>query len=387
MEHVVLSPANAARIGKANQAMAWLRRRRWFALFVILPTVIATLYYGLIASDVYVSEARFVIKAPSQKQAQLSSLANLIQTTGLSAGQEQANEVLEYVRSRSALEALQKRVDVRDKFMADEADFLSRFPAPFRENRFENLYKYYGKMVEARLDKDTGTAVLAVKAFNPEDARQINSGLLALSEELVNRLNDRAQGKAIAEAESRVAGAQGRLREARIALQQYRNASVLLDPVKQASGVLDVSNRLVAERAALQAQLEVMARAAPANPAIPALRSRIVAISTQIAAQTGRAVGTEGGIASKLGEYEKLAMEQEFAGQMLTAAEATLEQSRNEARKQQFYLERIVEPNRPDMALLPERLKQILVVAAAAFCLYFIGWMLIVGILEHSPED
>lgn len=387
MEHVVLSPANAARIGKANQAMAWLRRRRWFALFVILPTVIATLYYGLIASDVYVSEARFVIKAPSQKQAQLSSLANLIQTTGLSAGQEQANEVLEYVRSRSALEALQKRVDVRDKFMTDEADFLSRFPAPFREDRFENLYKYYGKMVEARLDKDTGTAVLAVKAFNPEDAWQINSGLLALSEELVNRLNDRAQGKAIAEAENRVAGAQGRLRKARIALQQYRNASVLLDPVKQASGVLDVSNRLVAERAALLAQLEAMVRAAPANPAIPALRSRIVAISTQIAAQTGRAVGTEGGIASKLGEYEKLAMEQEFAGQMLTAAEATLEQSRNEARKQQFYLERIVEPNRPDMALLPERLKQILVVAAAAVCLYFIGWMLIVGILEHSPED
>jgi len=26
-------------------------------------------------------------------------------------------------------------------------------------------------------------------------------------------------------------------------------------------------------------------------------------------------------------------------------------------------------------------------VAASAICLYFIGWMLIVGILEHSPDD
>lgn len=387
MEHAVQRPAGEASAGWPDRMLLWLKRRRWVAIFVILPTVLATLYYGAIASDVYVSEARFVIKAPNQRQAQLSSLANLIQTTGLSAGQEQANEVLEYVRSRSALEALQKRVDVRGKFMSGEADVFSRFPAPFREDRFENLYKYYGNMVEARLDKDTGTAVLSVKAFTPEDAQQVNSGLLTLSEELVNRLNDRAQGRAIAEAENRVAEAQDRLRKARLALQQYRNSSVLLDPAKQATGVLDVSNRLVAERAALLAQLEAMVRAAPANPSIPALRSRIAAISTQIAAQTGRAVGTDSGIASKLGEYEKLAMEQEFAGQMLTAAEATLEQARNDARKQQFYLERIVEPNRPDMALLPQRLKQILVVAGAAICLYFIGWMLIVGILEHSPED
>ena len=44
-----------------------LYRRRWFFLFVALPTLLAVLYYGLIASDVYVSQSRFVIKAPGQK--------------------------------------------------------------------------------------------------------------------------------------------------------------------------------------------------------------------------------------------------------------------------------------------------------------------------------
>ena len=78
--------------------------------------------------------------------------------------------------------------------------------------------------------------------------------------------------------------------------------------------------------------------------------------------------------------------EQEFAQQTLTAASTAFEQARAEAQKQQFYLERVVDPNTPDTALLPNRLRDILIVFGASLCLYFIGWMLVVGILEHSPE-
>ncbi|EXS67930.1 hypothetical protein [Sphingobium sp. Ant17] len=46
----------------------WLKKRRWFLIFVrFCPTLLAMLYYGLIASDIYVSESRFVIKSPDQK--------------------------------------------------------------------------------------------------------------------------------------------------------------------------------------------------------------------------------------------------------------------------------------------------------------------------------
>ena len=109
----------------------WLKKRRWFLLMVALPTLLAALYYGLIASDIYISESRFVIKSPDQKRGQTSTLANLVQTTGLSGGQEQTNEVLTYVRSRDALKALEKTVGVRDKFSSPQADFLSRFPVSY----------------------------------------------------------------------------------------------------------------------------------------------------------------------------------------------------------------------------------------------------------------
>jgi len=379
-------PVEAETPVRQSAFSAWLKKRRWFVLFVIVPTLLAAVYYGLFASDVYVSEARFVIKSPDQKRPQLSSLANLIQTTGLSSGQEQANEILEFVRSRDALRDLERNVRIRERY-AKHGDFLSRFPGPLHNNSFEDLYEYYGKMVDARLDTENGTAILTVKAFTPNDAFAVNSSLLDISEAMVNRLNARAQNRAVSEAQRQVNLATERAKNARVALAGYRNSQELIDPAKQAVGVLEIANNMIATRAALQAQLDEMLRVAPANPSIPALRNQINAISAQIAAQDNRVVGSKQGIASKLGGYEDLFVEQEFATENLNVANAALVQARNEAQRQQFYLVRIVEANKPDMPLLPHRLLSIIVCAAVLTCLYFIGWMLIVGILEHAPED
>lgn len=375
------------RVLRRSKARDRLHRHRWLALFVGLPTLLAIIYYGLVASPIYVSQSSFVIKTPGQKSAPTLSLANLVQSSGLSAGQEQTKEVLQYIRSRNALQDLQAQTDFKTKYANRDADFLSRFPAPLRGDSFEDLYRYYGSVVGAQLDPDSGLAVLEVRAFKPDDAHDINAKLLDLSEVLVNRLNQRAEGRAISEAERRVLRAEERVRSARVALASFRNRQDIIDPKEQAAGVLEVSNELIREQAALQAQLDLMLRVAPRNPSIPALRNRVVAIGRQIGAQTGRVVGTPTGIASKLGAYEKLNVEQEFATQTLTAANAALEQARTEAQKQQFYLERVVEPNKPDDPMLPRRLKQILIIFAASLCLYFIGWMLVVGILEHAPED
>jgi len=372
---------------RAGGVARWLVGHKWFAALVILPTVLAIVYYGLIASDQYVSESRFIIKSPGQRSAQISSLASLIQTTGLTTGQEQTSEVLDYLRSRGAVDDLMRRTDLRAAYARPGVDFLSRYPLPWKADRRENLYRFYQSMVDANHDSDTQVAVVTVKAFNPQDAYQINASLLDLSEEFVNRLNDRAQRKAIAEAERRVSEAEGRVRRARIALSAYRNATQLIDPSKQAGGVLDVANKLISERSALQAQLEVMLRAAPANPTIPALRSRIAAIGHEIASQNSRAVGTPTAISSKLARFEGLTVEQEFATQNYTVASAALEQARGEAQKQQFYLERVANPSKPDLSALPHRLQQIATIFGAALFLYFVGWMLYVGILEHAPED
>lgn len=387
MHHDPELQRQAEQSGSGGSLLARLRKWRWFGLFVIMPSLLATLYYGVIAADVYVSESRFVIKAPDRQRGSGTSLGTLLQSTGLGNGQEQASEIIGYLRSRDALVELSERTDVREAFGSPEADFLSRFPLIYQGNSFEDLYAYYGSMVSAMRDSETGLTVLRVDAFTPEEAQALNLGLLTLSEELVNRLNQRVNSQAIDEAQDRVELAQQRVREARIELGAYRNSSEILDPEQQGMGMLAVSNELIAQEASLRAQLSEIRRIAPNHPSIPALQQRIASVSQQVAEQTGRAVGTPDGLASRMTEYENLLVEQEFATQTLTAANAALEQARVEAMQQQYYLERVVDPNLPDDAILPARLKGILAVLFATLCLYLVGWMLVVGILEHAPED
>ena len=334
----------------------------------------------------YVSESRFVIKAPNKRQSSGGSLGALLQTTGLSSGEAQAGEIIGYLHSRDALKDVSDRIDVRAVFASPDADYFSRFPLIYQSDTFENLYEYYRGMVSA-MPAETGLTELTVKAYTPEEAQALNFALLNLSEGLVNQLNQRINSKAIEEAEARVETAQLRARDARLALGAYRNASQILDPEQQGLSVLTVSNALIAQEAALRAQLSEIQRIAPRHPSIPALRERITAVSQQVAAQTGRAVGNPDALASRLTEYENLMVEQEFATQTLTAANAALEQARVEALEQQYYIERVVEPNLPDDAILPSRIKSILAVIFACLCLYLVGWMLVVGILEHAPED
>jgi capsular polysaccharide transport system permease protein len=63
---------------------------------------------------------------------------------------------------------------------------------------------------------------------------------------------------------------------------------------------------------------------------------------------------------------------------------AELESARAEAQQKQVYLERLVEPNLPDKAMQPRRIRSVFTV----FMLGLIGWgvatLLIASVREHS---
>ena len=77
-------------------------------------------------------------------------------------------------------------------------------------------------------------------------------------------------------------------------------------------------------------------------------------------------------------------LEQEFADNQLAAALASLEQARNEAQRQQLYLERIVQPSLPDVAVLPERLRNVVTVLVIGLVLWGILGMILAGVREHQ---
>lgn len=372
---------------KVRKLAGILRRNPWFVAGVILPVLLSAIYYFAIASNEYVSESRFVIKSPNQRSAQVSSFANLIQTTGLSGGQEQSNQVIDYVRSRSALAVLAQDLDVQNIYGDDGVDLLSRYPRPWGNDSFEDLFDYYREKVAIARDTDTGLVVLRTRAFDPNAAAAINERLLRRSEELVNELNENARTTAIEEATSRVVEAEQRVAAARQAIAAYRNQYAVVDPLREAAGVTEIANRLITERAALEAQLSTLRGVTPDHPAIPSLREQIASLTREIERQTGRVVGEDSSISSKLPSYDALVLEQELASELLVLAQTTLEGARVDASKQQFYLERVVNPNVPDQPEYPKALRIVLTILGLTLCLYFIIWMFVVGILEHAPED
>jgi capsular polysaccharide transport system permease protein len=370
-----------------HKIFATARRNPWFLGGVALPVLLSAIYFFGVATPQYVSESRFAIKAPNQRGAQVSSFANLFQTTGLSAGQEQSNQVIDFVRSRSALEALTKRPGITKMYGASGVDTFSRFPRPWDNESFEDLFDYYRTKVEISRDADTGLVVLRTIAFDPKAAAAINETLLRQSEALVNTLNDNARTKAIEEATTRVVEAEQRVANARKAIAAYRNQAAVIDPLQEATGVAEIANRLITERAALEAQLSTLTSVTPDHPSIPTLREQIASLTREINRQTSRMVGGRDAISGKLPSYDALVMEQELSSELLVLAQTTLEGARNEALKQQFYLERVVNPNTPDEPAYPRALRIVLTILGFALCLYFVVWMFVVGILEHAPED
>src|SRR6266404_5727650 len=95
--------------------MTWLKRNLVLLLTVVVPTVAAILYYGFVASDVFISESRFLVRSP-QHQSHGGFFGDLLQGTGINRSQDDTYSVHDYVLSRDALHELDERLGVRKQF-------------------------------------------------------------------------------------------------------------------------------------------------------------------------------------------------------------------------------------------------------------------------------
>ena len=355
---------------------------RIFLFTVALPTLIAIIYFGSVASDVYVSESRFVVRSPDKQSA--SPLGVLLKGAGFSRAQDDTYTVQDYMLSRDALQALQERIDVRTAFSRSEIDRFSRFAGiTFWWNSFEALHQYYQQKITVQFDTVSAITTMTVRAYSPAEAAKINQELLDLGETLVNRLNERGRQDLIRFASSEVKVAEEKAQAAALALSGYRNSKNVIDPEKQSAIQLQQVAKLQEELIATKAQLAQLNALARNNPQIPALQHRAQAIQAEINSEISRVAGGEKSLANKAADYQRLALEREFADRQLATALASLVQARNEAQRKQLYLERIVQPNVPDYPMEPKRIRGIL----ATLILGLIAWgvlrLLVAGVHEH----
>ncbi len=364
---------------------AWWRRVPVAALLVIgLPTLLAAIYYLMIASPRYVSETQFIVRAAGQSAP--SSLGVALQGVGLAPTQTDAFAVHEYITSRDSLKELSRRFEVAQMIGPRGADAFSRYPRPWEARSQEGLYKGFQRFVTVGYDSTTGISTLRVEAFRPRDAQALTESLLGGGEQLINRMNARSASDAVAQARQSRDEARARLSSAQQQLTAFRNREQFIDPTTAAAQGTALIGGLLSEVARLRADRAQIAAEAASSPQLPVFDSRIRAYERQIAAEREKLAGDAGSLAPKLSIYEDLALSRELADRELTQATAAVISAEQEARRQKLYLDRVVNPSLPDEPSEPKRWLAILTVFASSMLAYGVGWLIYAGVREHRQD-
>lgn len=352
-----------------------------FVTVVLIPTCLAVLYFGLFASDVYVSESRFVVRSPEKPAS--SGLGIILKTAGFANAGDEIYAAQNYVLSRDALRALNHDGAFVQAYRRDSISLFNRFDPLGFAGTFEDLYKYY--QAKVRLDHDTTSSIstLQVRAYSAQDARRFNEQLLEMAEATVNRLNARGRQDLIRFAAAEVEDAKVRDLKAGQALSAFRNREGVVDPEKQALVQTQMISKLQDELIAAKSELLQLRRLAPRNPQVEVLRTRIGGLEQEIQDQTRMIAGDRRSLAANAAEYQRLQLEVQFADKQLAGAFASLEEAQNEARRKQAYVERIVQPNLPDAPLEPRRLRGMIATLLISLIAWGVIRMLLAGVREH----
>lgn len=365
---------------RASRWRAFTRTTLFFNL-IIVPTLLATIYYGLLATNRFGSEAQFIVRSANAQKA--SGLERLFQSFGLARTVDDGNAVQSYLLSRDAVRELSARIPLKAMFSRKSIDRFARFPRLWTSDSFEALYDYYLERVQVVQNPTKGIFSIYAVAFEPSEARLISTELLTLAEEMVNRLNARAQRDTIAASKRDLDIAGDRFVEAQRKLTEYRNKVQFVDPSSTSTSMLDTITTLSTDLAASIADLDNLKRVSPASPAIGAASDKVESLRREIQRQRSQLVGDDGALAAKLAVFEQLMIEQKLAESSLSSASQALDQARLDAQRKAIYLETVVSPSLPDESNEPQRVRLIATVFVLSFAGAAVIWLLAAGAREH----
>jgi BexC/CtrB/KpsE family polysaccharide export inner-membrane protein len=370
-----------AQLGSVSEVRPFFVRPLFLGM-VVLPTLVAALYFGVFASDVYISDSRFVIRSPA-RQAN-SPLGVILNAGGFAGAGEESSAVQEYVRSRDALNQADADRLLTKAFSDPTISWFDRFGTILRGQSREHFFDYYLGKVSIENDSALQVTRLEVKAYTPKDAREINQRLLRQAESLVNRLAERARDDAITVAATEVRNAQANARTAALALSRFRGREGILDPAQEAGVRLQMVSKLQDQLVAARTQLQQLLSLTPQASQIPFLRSRIGSLEREIAEQTGSIAGGRTSLSSSVVKYQELRLDSDLAEKQLAAAIGALEEARAEARRKRAYVERISEPSLPDYPREPKRIRGIFATLLLSLLAWGVLSALVAGVREHQ---
>ena len=187
--------------------------RATFVLLVIIPTLVSWVYLAFLASNQYVAEGRFAVRAAqidvAESDKQKGAAASVASGSLVSLSGQDAYIVTTYIRSRAVIDDLSKVIDIREIFTRPEGDFWARLKS---KATAEELLSYWNGMVTAYVDGPSGVVTVSVRSFRPADSVALANAIIKVSESLVNDVSARARNDALKRTEEEVRKAELQVR-------------------------------------------------------------------------------------------------------------------------------------------------------------------------------
>ncbi|NND18095.1 MAG: hypothetical protein HKN98_05890 [Silicimonas sp.] len=336
------------------------KKRHWgvltsFLCVVVLPVVLAAGYLWTRAADQYASTVGFsVIK--QEMSSPIEILGGIADFAGV--GVSDSDILYEFITSQELVETLDARLGLVEIFAKPEGDPVFVYdPA----GTIEDLHDYWGRMVRVTYDDSTGLIEARALAFEPEDARAVTTGIFEESARLVDELSAIAQDDTTEFARQEVERAVERLKGARERMTTFRSVNQIVDPSADLQGQMGLLSTLEGQLAEALISADLLRESTrETDPRITQAERRIVVIEARIAEErmklgVGQGVGDGGDYATLLAEYERLAVDREFAEQAYIAALATYDQALAEARRKSRYVAAHIKPTLAQSAQFPQR--------------------------------
>lgn len=349
------------------------------AFALTIPIVVAFTYFGLIASDRYVSESSVVIRS-GNSSSQTLSFGGLIPLGGSSV--QDVVVVSDYIVSMEMAQHLDEKFSLREHYSSPDIDFLSRLASSVSAEEF---VEYLAGKISVVYEESTEIIAITVQAYTPEMARDVNREIIRKAEVLINQLSDRMAEDAIGAAKAEVQLAVQNATDVSERLSAFAVDNRSLNPEVETSSIFGVISALegkLAETRAVYAEKSAYLQESSAE--IRGLQNRIAGLETEVRRERARLSDERGeGVGHLLGRYKPLMVEEELARQRYAAALMALETARSESRQQKRYLATFVKPNLPDSSTEPDRIVDALSAILFAMLFYTIFALCRATIREH----
>ncbi|EFO1300408.1 MULTISPECIES: sugar transporter [Enterobacteriaceae] len=349
-------------------------------MWVVACFAIAVLYFGLIASDRYVSRAQLVIKQADQ----IKMLPDTLSMLGLGgSNHEDVLLVQDYLNSPDLLAKLDKQLGLKAHYQSHNVDYFSRLSGDVSQ---EDFLKYFRDHLSLRLDDLSGVLTVELQAFDPAYGQRVVSLMLKESEGFINKLGHQVALEQLTFVEKEVDRAYQRVQDEKAKVLDFQNKHNLISPESTSTARLGVVSQIESELASQQAQLkQLQSYMRDTAPALISVKARAEALTEQLAQEKARLTGTDQDAMNEVtARYMDVQTQATLAVDLYKSGLISLEQARVEAYRKLKHLLVVSQPSLAQDAEYPRRLYNLATIGVLLCLIYGLIVMGLATLREHQ---